>query len=310
VLPNVEAGNTMRDDAMRDDAMRDDRPPGAALDRVPPPADMPAPKPGWSGGDGGEASAVPAAAPPPSGATAALGDAGGAGSGGRDAAPDAPAGGAAELGGAGGAMSGERAAGEAAPARPVNKRELAMLLGVASATIDAAMMRHPDRFPVVVRGNQGAAWQFDPIAVRRFLDELDELDRAEAVARQKTLEQYGLALKADPKNVALPDGLDAKTVSANVKAMSDQDKLLTARGFLVLTADMRRDLQAALAEWNQAEFAALRQVGTRANLPEAVTRELESTLADVRNRFCDRMRKALKSGQWGNGDGPTLFDAA
>jgi phage terminase Nu1 subunit (DNA packaging protein) len=53
----------------------------------------------------------------------------------------------------------------------VSKQQLAISLGMATATIDRWIARHPD-FPVVAVGRGGTrvvAWQFDLDAVRSFM---------------------------------------------------------------------------------------------------------------------------------------------
>jgi predicted DNA-binding transcriptional regulator AlpA len=61
---------------------------------------------------------------------------------------------------------------EVRPRMPiVSKQQLALSLGMATATIDRWIARHPD-FPVVTAGQGGAhvvAWQFDVEAVRGCL---------------------------------------------------------------------------------------------------------------------------------------------
>lgn len=168
-----------------------------------------------------------------------------------------------------------------------NKRELARSRNISLPTLDALIAKHGECFPVVERGTHGREWKFDPVAVSDFLAEQEAAGQAEAAAKQAAIAQLGLPLTSaggDPiANLKPAERL------AHVRALQAEDRLAIDRKFLVLTANVRAGLQTAIAEWNRAEFAAIRQTFRRLGVPDLTAREIETALRGARDEFLAKL---------------------
>jgi len=167
----------------------------------------------------------------------------------------------------------------------VNKAEIAGLLGISLPTLAAWIARYSD-FPVFERGANGKEWRFDAAAVRAW-----ELSRREAeirddAARRDLLAQFALPL-SDPGDATAGDGVASLE---EIRRIRETDRLRLERGFLVDVSQLRQQLTGAVAKWNRATHATMRQAARDLNLPDAVARELLARLSDAQTQFLRDLR--------------------
>ena len=164
----------------------------------------------------------------------------------------------------------------------LNKRELASATGVSVVTITNYLDRYPD-FPVVQAGTNGREWQFDVFAVRAFLEAEAVKERTADARRHEAIAQLGLALVpgAEDKTVTLAP----QERLAHLRALKAEDDLRIQRGFLVSVPELRQVQTAAIAKWNGAVHAAIRQASRDFNLPDAVGRALVERIAEAQRAF-------------------------
>ena len=184
------------------------------------------------------------------------------------------------------ALSSEAPPGVAAPRLSLNKRELARVLNVSLPTITAWLDRYSD-FPVFQAGTNGREYQFDPFAVRAFLDEREAEERRLADEREAQIAQLGLPLEEQTDGA---DALKPRDRLDHIRAIQAEDKLRVERGFLVSVPAQRQAMTSALARWNRALHAAMRQCGRDFNLPDAVVRALTDSLGETQRQFVRELR--------------------
>jgi phage terminase Nu1 subunit (DNA packaging protein) len=164
----------------------------------------------------------------------------------------------------------------------VNKRELARILGVSLPTIGAWLDRYPE-FPVLQSGTNGREYQFDAVAVRDFMAIKDAEEERLEKEREAAIAQLGLPLEEQTEDGA--GALKPRERLDHVRAISAEDKLRQERGFLVSVPAARQAMTAAVARWNRAIHARIRQDGRDFNLPDAVVRALLAGVAETQHQF-------------------------
>jgi len=170
----------------------------------------------------------------------------------------------------------------------VNKRELAVCLGVSLPTVSAWIDRYPD-FPIVERGTNGREWRFDVEAVRGFMRRREEEEERAETARAEQIRQVSLPT-TDPGDIA---GNDVLTLD-QIRAIRATDELRRSRGFLVSVPELRQAMTAAIARWSAAELSVLQQAGRDLALPEPVVRALQDRFADARRQFVRSLAEATE----------------
>lgn len=168
----------------------------------------------------------------------------------------------------------------------VNKAEVATILGISLPTLAAWLAKHPD-FPVYERGTNGREWRFDAAAVRDWELARRAAEAREEAARAALVAQFALP-GLDPGDVATDDtGVASLELLRRIR---EADKLRQERGFLVDVSQLRQTLGAAVAKWNRATHAVIRQAGHDFNLPDAVTRAIADRLAEAQTQFLRDLR--------------------
>lgn len=167
----------------------------------------------------------------------------------------------------------------------VNKAEVAGILGVSLPTLAAWIARYPD-FPVYERGTNGREWRFDAAAVRAWELARREAEARDEAARRDLLAQFALPL-TDPGDAAAGEGIASLE---EIRRIREADKLRVERGFLVDVSQLRQALTGAVAKWNRASHAAVRQAARDLNLPDAVNRAILAALAEAQNQFIRDLR--------------------
>lgn len=175
--------------------------------------------------------------------------------------------------------------------------ELASLPGMPSEpTIRKLIEKHSD-FPILKRGKNGDAYEFDLGVAAQFILGLREKENEEARSRAEEVRQFGLDLLG-PDAVAL----DASQVGLSAKERKD---LLEEELVAIKLAKERRELvrkvsvEAALAEFliwlgqRQSNFSA--RLAKRADVPRdvllAVDRLMEADRAEIAARM-EQMKDA------------------
>lgn len=169
----------------------------------------------------------------------------------------------------------------------VNLEQLATVLGVSLPTMRQLLRRYPD-FPVVERGTNGRAWQFDKDAAVAFV----QGKRAEkAAAHDKLLSQVQLPLDAllppEERTASPADRL------ALARAMKAEDEVARARGELVFKPELRPLVTEAWAGVAKFLAALPETIGRRYNLPEAAVRDIRRLVEEQQDRTVAALRELL-----------------
>ncbi len=167
----------------------------------------------------------------------------------------------------------------------VNKAEVAGILGISLPTLAAWIARYSD-FPVFERGANGKEWRFDAAAVRAWELSRREAEARDEAARRDLLAQFALPL-TDPGDAAAGDGVASLE---EIRRIRESDKLRVERSFLVDVSQLRQALAEAVAKWNRASHAALRQAARDLNLPDAVARAILAAQAEAQTQFLKDLR--------------------
>ncbi|WP_428485968.1 terminase small subunit [Rhodopila sp.] len=163
----------------------------------------------------------------------------------------------------------------------VNKRELARVLAVSLPTINAYLDRYTD-FPVLQEGTNGREWQFDATAVRAFMAAKEREEEAAELRKQEQIAQLAMPLEStsdQPSEINPGDRLKL------IRSLAAEDELRLKRGFLVSVPAQRQALTAAVARWNRAQLATIRQAGRDFNLPDSVIRSLLDRLGEAQRQL-------------------------
>ena len=172
----------------------------------------------------------------------------------------------------------------------VNKRELASILDISLPTLDSLIDRHGDAFPIVQRGSNGVAWQFDPEAVTAFLRAYQAREEAELAARAEALDQFRLpGLEPAPT----PAGAKPKDILDTLRAQRLQHDMAKQAGHLVWTTQVRQQLVTAVTLLNTFLHGLPGQCGRRFNLPDAVVTDMARLIADQQVEFQCQLRELL-----------------
>lgn len=186
------------------------------------------------------------------------------------------------------------------PAKPMigSLQELVSLPGMPSEpTIRKLIDKHGD-FPILKRGKNGDAYEFDLGAAAKFILGLREKEEEEARARAVEVRQFGLDLL----------GPDAAALSADQVGLSAKERrdLLEEELVAIKLAKERRDLvrktsvEAALAEFlvwlaqRQSTFSA--RLAKRADVPRDVLLAVDRLMEADRAEIAARMEKMKDAG--------------
>lgn len=180
---------------------------------------------------------------------------------------------------------------DAPPRGPLaNLDQMAEALRISLPTMRKLLRRYPE-LPIVSRGTNGQAWQFDPAAVIAFVREQRAAEAAANAAKDELLAQISLPLEE-----AVPPeerGLSASDRLKNAQAMLKEDEVARQRGFLVLTSEMRQRLAPAWAEMSQSLQALPATLGRRHNLPDAVVRDMRAMIAAKQREIHAKLQDLL-----------------
>lgn len=171
----------------------------------------------------------------------------------------------------------------------VNLQELADLIGVSTNTLATRIRQCPD-FPVLSRGSNGVAYEFDPIAAVGWWKADQARDEEAAAARRRglnKLQEDMFGRQADePPAAKGPTPQERKTL---IEAQLAADKLRRLRGELVERAPLESALASAMVELRTkllnlpAEFSRREGLSReqRVKLEEMVERTLNGLAADL-----------------------------
>ena len=147
----------------------------------------------------------------------------------------------------------------------VNMEELAELVGKSGPTLRTLIRAH-DGFPVVSRGKNGVAYEFDAHAVAAWLADRQRAAEEAETQRRAELRQLRLELFGP---VAVEDDATANLTPHERKAEADAQRSLhvlgVAMGRYVPVADMRRSLDAMVARLRQSLL----------QMPDRIVREFD-----------------------------------
>jgi len=171
----------------------------------------------------------------------------------------------------------------------VNKAELASIIGVSLPTMESMIRKDAD-FPIVQRGSNGVAWQFDTDAVRQHMTAVRERELAAAEAREAELAQVVLP----GLDLELPASGKAADMLNAMRAQKLKIELEKQAGGLVWTHEVRQPLAIAVGELTRF-LADLPTQATRGmGLPDEIVSEMENRIADAMLEFNTKLMGLLQ----------------
>ena len=168
-----------------------------------------------------------------------------------------------------------------------NLAEMADVLGVSLPTMREYIKRWPD-LPVIERGGQGAAWQFDAPAVAAFVKAREDEEKEAREQRNASLAQMSLPddlFAADPQTA----GMSATDLGKYYRALREGDELAKSRRLTISIGEGRQHLEPAWAFLSQEMRAVPGIIGREFNLPHdlvrAWTRRVNEILRQTHPKF-------------------------
>lgn len=163
----------------------------------------------------------------------------------------------------------------------VNLTELSEALGVSVNTL-RDVTRKNDDFPVLARGSNGIAYEFDPQACAAWWRANDAKVSAETASRRAALQQLRMDLGVADERAAAETALSAQDRKSEIEAELALDKLRRTRGELVERALMQAVADEVAVELRQGmqqipiEFARMKQLSRedRLDLQTLIERQL------------------------------------
>jgi phage terminase Nu1 subunit (DNA packaging protein) len=175
-----------------------------------------------------------------------------------------------------------------------NKGELARVLKMSIPTLNALIAEYPD-FPIVARGDNGVAWQFDVAEVVRFLRARREAEQRAAEHKRELFDQLTLPIEGPTTPSA--DGSGPLTPAQRLslaRARRQERELALETGFLISTAELRPVLQGTMARLGRFLDTLPGQLGRQCGLGDDVIRVMRGSIEDQRRIFVRDMRAALE----------------
>lgn len=189
-------------------------------------------------------------------------------------------------------------AGQSEPADTLalaNKRELARVLDCSLPTVTELLDRYPD-FPVERRGTNGLEWQFDVAKVQAFLSEKREAEQRDDEARRDLFRQFSLPFAGYDNGAPGGAPLSASAMLAMARTRQVDTKLAREAGLLVPTSEVRQNITPALTRFMRLVDAMPRSIGSRFNLPDAVTTAMRSYLDEERRALVAELERLYEGG--------------
>lgn len=188
-----------------------------------------------------------------------------------------------------------------------NFDEMANALGVSKPTLRDWITKWED-FPVVARGSNGVAWQFDTQAVISFVADRRE---QEAAANARRIEQLGqIALPLGGPVTSDGNEMPLAEMAQLYKLARAADDLALSRRQLLRPADVRPLVSDLLTRLRHQMTALPRQWAARHNLPAAVGADMKRDVEDALTALHAGLREHLTSIAVAEPDGNTDAVAA
>lgn len=191
----------------------------------------------------------------------------------------------------------------------ISLSELVALPGMPSEPTIRKMIEKNADFPIISRGKNGVAFEFDMKLAVEFILGLRRREEDEARARSEELRQFGLELLG-------PDGAAVQSAPgltpAERKALMEEEllaiKLAVARGDLVKKASVEEAIAAALVAFAEKGKSFSARLARRHDLPrEALTTidgMVQADLADLAERLSRLGETTDAAGE--NSDNPAV----
>ncbi len=173
--------------------------------------------------------------------------------------------------------------------RTVNLTELADVLRVSTNTLREVVRKAAD-FPVVARGSNGVAYEFDLDDVVAWWRANDERVESEKADRRGQLDLWRSEIfgdRADDDRAA--PGLTATERRAEFEAQLMADKLRRQRGETIERATLERIVAAAVAEVRNGMLQVPAEFAKRRSLDREARIELESMIERRLDNLADRL---------------------
>lgn len=176
----------------------------------------------------------------------------------------------------------------------VNQSELAAVLDVSLPTLRDMIKRHDD-FPVVRRGDNGVAYEFDLVEVKGWMDRHAAAKSEAQDRRQATLAQMRLDVFGDPGEGDETTGLSPTERRAEIEAQFRADQLRRARGELLTAAEVDQVLRQALAELAKGLRQIAPAIAREQGLDRPVRLAMEAAIREKTNAAIDRVQELLRA---------------
>lgn len=171
----------------------------------------------------------------------------------------------------------------------LNLEEMATAAGITSRHLKPMIDEDPD-FPVIQRGSEGVAWQFDAFKVIAHMIARAEQTLAERRARIERLQDLaGIVVPEVPMDLSLPE-------------IRELDRLQTAaqrrkieQGNYVPKADFQAVVGDLLAFFQRETLGLISRIDAEGKLPAAIREAVEEDLRDMLVRTHDSVAKHLSA---------------
>lgn len=183
--------------------------------------------------------------------------------------------------------------------------ELAALPGMPSEPTLRKMIAENADFPILSRGSNGVAYEFDLKEAVQFVQGLREREEAAARARSEEVRQFGLdLLGADAASTSSgPVSLSASERKAMLEEELIAIKVAERRGELVRKSSVERAVSVALVKLQQQRTSFSARLAKRADVPRAALVVIDQMLeadaiayADLLARMTDDDNAAPETG--------------
>lgn len=170
--------------------------------------------------------------------------------------------------------------------------DLTQMPGMPSETTLRKMLAEHSDFPVVARGKNGVAYEFDLAAAASFVRGLREKEQALARTRSEEVRQFGLELLGEDAAVASQAvGLSAAERRALLEEELVAIKVAERRGELIRKASVEEALAQLLVWFQQKGRSFTSRLAKRHDIPRDLHVAIDALIEQDQHELADRMER-------------------